>query len=257
VGGVLHPEHARLLEQIRAVAPPPREGPPQRDSYGGSGHPFYSVGAPERRAIARAWVASRRGADPAQTLAAIDSLFAGESHEEKTLPGFILALDRTARRAVRPADLDRWLGELNGWAEIDCLCQSVFTAEDFSTDWPAWKALLERLAVDPNINKRRAALVLLNAPVRGSDDPRFRDLALQTLDRLKGERDILITKAVSWLLRTMTGRHRAVVEDYLAREADRLPKVAVRETRIKLATGTKSGRNRGAARVEAKPHARP
>ncbi|HEY2047742.1 MAG TPA: DNA alkylation repair protein [Caulobacteraceae bacterium] len=249
MAGALHPEHVKLLAEIRALAPAPREGPPQRDSYGGSGHSFYRLDVPERRAIARAWVAARRGGDPADALAVIGSLFAGDSHEEKTLPGFILALDREVRRAVRPSDLDRWLGELNGWAEIDCLCQSVFTAEDFLADWPAWKALLERLAGDANINKRRATLVLLNAPVRGSDDPRFRDLALQTLDRLKGERDILITKAVSWLLRTMIGRYRATVEDYLAREADRLPKVAVRETRIKLATGTKSGRSRGAARI--------
>jgi 3-methyladenine DNA glycosylase AlkD len=240
----MHPEHARLLAEIRSIARSPREGPPLRDSYGGSGHPFYLVGAPERRAIARAWVAPRRGRDPAETLAVIDSLFAGDSHEEKTLPGFILALDRAARRLVQPSDLDRWLGELNGWAEIDCLCQSVFTAQDMAADWPAWEALIERLAADENINKRRAALVLLNAPVRGSDDTRFRGLALQTLDRLKGERDILITKAVSWLLRTMTGRHRAAVEEYLAREADVLPKIAVRETRIKLATGTKSGRGR-------------
>jgi 3-methyladenine DNA glycosylase AlkD len=253
MAGAQHPEHARLLAEIRAAAPLARDGPPQRDSYGGSGHPFYRLGVPERRAIARAWVARRRGADPTDTLAVIDSLFAGDSHEEKTMPGFILAMDRTIRRAVRPSDLDRWLGELNGWAEIDCLCQSVFTAEDLAADWPAWKGLIERLAGDANINKRRAALVLMNAPVRGSDDPRFRDLALETLDRLKGERDILITKAVSWLLRTMTGRHRAIVEDYMAREADRLPKVAVRETRLKLATGTKSGRNRGAARINAKP----
>jgi 3-methyladenine DNA glycosylase AlkD len=240
----MHPEHARLLAEIRSIARSPREGPPLRDSYGGSGHPFYLVGAPERRAIARTWVAGRRGQDPSETLAAIGSLFVGDSHEEKTLPGFILALDRGARRRVRPSDLDRWLGELNGWAEIDCLCQSVFTAEDMIADWPAWKALIERLAAAENINKRRAALVLLNAPVRGSDDPRFRDLALRVVDMLKGERDILITKAVSWLLRTMIARHRAAIEDYLAREADRLPKIAVRETRIKLATGTKSGRGR-------------
>jgi 3-methyladenine DNA glycosylase AlkD len=113
-----------------------------------------------------------------------------------------------------------------------------------AADWPAWKALIERLAADGNINKRRAALVLLNAPVRGSDDPCFGEVALQVIDTLKAERDILITKAVSWLLRTMTGRHRAAVENYLVRENERLPRIAVRETRIKLATGTKSGRRR-------------
>ena len=245
----MHPEHTRLLEAIRADAPRRHEPGLDRDSYGGSGHPFYRLGVPERRAIVRAWLAGRRGANPSETLKVIDSLTAGESHEEKTLPGFILRADRAARRATRPDDLDRWLGQLNGWAEIDCMCQSLFTADDLAADWPAWDGLIRRLWVDPNINKRRAAMVLLNAPVRSSDDPRFRDLAFLAIDALKDERDILITKAVSWLLRSMSGRHRAAVETYLSREADTLPKVAVRETQTKLATGTKSGRSRSPGRT--------
>jgi 3-methyladenine DNA glycosylase AlkD len=116
-----------------------------------------------------------------------------------------------------------------------------------AADWPAWARLVERLAGDRNINKRRAALVLLTAPTRRSDDPRFRDLALQVVERLKAERPILITKAVSWLLRSMAPRHAPVVADYLEANAASLPAIAVRETRVKLATGTKSGRSRRAA----------
>jgi 3-methyladenine DNA glycosylase AlkD len=245
---VTHPEHLALLAELQAVAPPP-PGPPARDSYGGSGHPYYSVGVPERRAIARAWLRARRDPPPDEILAVVDSLFAGESHEEKTLPGFILAAAPAVRRAMRPDDLYRWLGLLNGWAEIDGLCQSVFTAADMSADWSAWKALIERLAFDPDINRRRASLVLLNAPVRTSDDPRFRDLALWAVERLKAERDILITKAVSWTLRSMIGRHRQAVVDALARWEATLPKVALRETRLKLETGTKSGRSRTGIRA--------
>jgi 3-methyladenine DNA glycosylase AlkD len=110
--------------------------------------------------------------------------------------------------------------------------------------WPAWKALIERLAADANINRRRAALVLLCTPTRTSDDPRFRDLAFAVVEQLKAERPILITKAVSWLLRSMAGRHAAAVAAYLDANAASLPAVAVRETRVKLETGTKSGRSR-------------
>jgi 3-methyladenine DNA glycosylase AlkD len=59
---------------------------------------------------------------------------------------------------------------------------------------------------------------------------------------LKGERDILITKAVSWLLRSMSARHGPAVAAYLDASAASLPAVVVRETWTKLRTGTKSGR---------------
>jgi 3-methyladenine DNA glycosylase AlkD len=68
--------------------------------------------------------------------------------------------------------------------------------------------------------------------------------------RLEDERSILITKAVSWSLRTLIARHREAVVAYLARHEATLPKVALRETRMKLATGVKSRRPaRGAARA--------
>jgi 3-methyladenine DNA glycosylase AlkD len=241
-----HPDHAKLLGEIIAMAPPALREGHGRDSYGGSGHLYYDLPVPERRAIARRWVAGRRGSPVGDRLALIDSLFAGDSHEEKTLASIILGYDASARRAARPSDVDRWLGRLHGWAEIDSLCQSVFTPDDLAADWPAWRDLIRRLAGDPNINKRRAAMVLLNAPVRTSSDVRFRDLALEVIDRLKGERDILITKAVSWLLRSMVGRHRQAVVDALERGAAVLPAVALRETRAKLETGVKSGRPRRA-----------
>jgi 3-methyladenine DNA glycosylase AlkD len=123
----------------------------------------------------------------------------------------------------------------------------VFGASELLADWPAWAALIENLAGDANINKRRAALVLLTRPTRTSDDPRFCDLAFQVIERLKAERPILITKAVSWLLRSMTARHARAVEAYLATNAQTLPAIAVRETRAKLRTGVKSGRPRRAA----------
>lgn len=67
------------------------------------------------------------------------------------------------------------------------------------------------------------------------------------VERLKGERPILITKAVSWLLRSMALRHGTAVAAYLDANAASLPAIAVRETRTKLATGTKTGRSRAAA----------
>lgn len=239
----MHPEHAVLLEELRAAARPVRRDlPPQNDSYGGSGRPYFNASMPARRDMVRRWLKTRKAWTPAQVLEVVDSLLDGESHEEKTLGALVIGYDAASRRAVRPADVDRWLGKVNGWAEVDTLCQNVFTADDMIADWAAWKPFLERLAGDGNINKRRAALVLLTGPVRYSDDPRFHHLAVETIDRLKPETPILITKAVSWLLRSMADRRPADVTRYLDANMATLPKIAIRETRTKLRTGTKSGR---------------
>ena len=59
---------------------------------------------------------------------------------------------------------------------------------------------------------RRAALVLLTAPVRSSDDPCFRELAFEVIERTQHERSILLTKAISgsvscsWAIRTVQTR---------------------------------------------------
>ena len=60
---------------------------------------------------------------------------------------------------------------------------------------------------------------------------------------MKSERPILITKAVSWLLRALADRHHAAVTAYIDANEATLPKIAIREARTKLKTGTKSGRS--------------
>jgi 3-methyladenine DNA glycosylase AlkD len=105
--------------------------------------------------------------------------------------------------------------------------------------WDEWQAFLRRLAREANINKRRAALVLLTKPIREVDDPRVLRLAFEQVEQLQGERDILITKAVSWLLRSAVKFHPDSVAEFINTHADTLPKIALREVRNKLATGKK------------------
>ena len=238
-------EHSGLVAQLRAAGTE-YFGGDQNDSYTGSGHPFFCVSVPNMRRIARAWLAAHRKSADAHLLAMTDRLFVGEAYEEKVVGAIMLQTTPRIQRLVTPAMVERWLDDLNGWAEIDSLCSGAFWAEIFAADWPSWRDLVTRLAGDPNINKRRAALVLLTGTTRVSDDPRFRDLAFETVERLKGERPILITKAVSWLLRSLSIRHARAVAAYLEANAASLPAIAVRETRTKLTTGTKTGRTRRA-----------
>ena len=235
------PDHAKLLTKIKRAARPIHRERPTNDSYGGSGRPFYNVSVPDRRSIAKRFVAAHK-TDPKLVLATAESLFAGDSHEEKTLACLLLEGSAEARAKVKPKDIEGWLGQLNGWAEIDSLCQNLFT-DELSSDWPAWQKLIERLSKARDINRRRASLVLLTRPVHVSNDRRFRDQAFAVIERLQNERHILITKAVSWLLRSMTTHHGKAVERFLKANTETLPKIAIRETTIKLRTGTKSGRS--------------
>jgi len=195
---------------------------------------------PELRRLARGWLAAHKASPPEAILATLDSLFAGDIPVEKILAALIVGYSRAARRAATPARLGAWLDRVVGWAEVDALCANAFQADDFLIAWPLWSAWLRRLAADGNIHKRRASLVLLTGPVRRSDDARLAELAFANIAALQDERPILITKAVSWLLRNLIARHRGAVVDYLEAHRAALPAIAAREVGNKLATGRKT-----------------
>jgi 3-methyladenine DNA glycosylase AlkD len=78
--------------------------------------------------------------------------------------------------------------------------------------------------------------------VRDSDDTRLADLAFTNIDKLKKDKEILVTKAISWLLRDLIKHNRQRVETYLKENENMLPRIAFRETRAKLLTGRKTPR---------------
>lgn len=234
----MHAHHKTLLAEIRKHQRR-RVHTQANDSYLSSGHHYYDVSVPARRAMSKAWLKANKGIPDKEFIAAVDSLMLGKSHEEKTVACILLACHAPGRAGIRTKKLDAWLDQLVGWAEIDSLCQNVFRAEEVLTDWTAWERFIRRLARDKNINKRRAALVFLTGPVRYSSDKRLAEMAFDVVDILKGERDIIITKAVSWLLRSLAENHKRAVTGYIARNRDTLPAIAVRETTRKIKTGRK------------------
>ena len=232
------PEHKKLLAEIKKHKGKGTNHS-NSESYIGSGHIYYDVSVPVRRHIAKEWLKKHKEISDKEFVAVLDSLYQGKSHEEKTLASMLLGYHHLHRKTIKPKHLDRWLNHLVGWAEVDSLCQNVFTAEELLVDWKLWELFIQKLARDKNINKRRASLVLLTGPTHRSEDKRLRDLAFQTIDKLKHEKPIIITKAISWLLRDMSRQHKGEVERYLKANENTLPKVAVRETWRKIKTGRK------------------
>lgn len=169
----------------------------------------------------------------------LNSLYNGKSHTEISIASKILEHTPKLRKYIKPELLNKWLANVEGWAEVDSICQSNFKAEEILSNWSEWKKIISKFSTDENIHKQRACLVLLTYPVRKSDDERLSKLAFTNIDKLKREKNILITKAVSWLLRSLIANNRKEVEIYLEKNKNSLPKIAIRETTRKLITGRK------------------
>ena len=234
----MHPLHSQILTLLRKEA---GNGTQLSDSesYILSGHEYLSIAVPIRREIAKTWLKENPDVSDQDFLAMIDGLFMGKTHEEKTIASMFLALNPDARKKVTFPQINRWLDELVGWAEIDTLCAGTFSLDNFLDTWDGWEKFLCNLARDKNINKRRAALAFLVRPLAKSDDERIWALALDLADQLKHKKEILITKAISWVLRSGVANHKEAVRNYLKKEKDNLPKIAVRETVRKIETGRK------------------
>lgn len=209
------------------------------EDYSGSPDPSLYIPSPTLRRIVAGFYKKYEDIAFSDFVHLLDYLYEGKYATEKYSASFLLGKFHKHRKRLNPKKLDVWLNYLKGWAQIDSLCQSTFSAEDMELQWPKWLKLIRRFSIEKNISKRRASLVLLTGPVRTSNDIKFRDLAFENIEKLKSEKDILITKAISWLLREMVKNHRAEVSEYLKRNKDSLPKIALRETLRKLTTGRK------------------
>jgi 3-methyladenine DNA glycosylase AlkD len=231
--------HKELLTLIEQSAGKPTQHT-FSDAYLGNAHPRYPISAPVLRKLTREWMRTHSGLSVKEFVTLLDSLVRGKSSTEKVTSG-ILTDYCTAEQLIFPPRLfNEWLEHLEGWAEIDAVCTGRYSKVMIPKDLKTWKALLEKFSRSKNINKRRASLVFLCSPISHHHSKDMRDVAFATIDRLKHEKEILITKAISWLLRSMYRHYKADVKAYVSKNKDSLPKIAVRETLKKLETGKKN-----------------
>jgi 3-methyladenine DNA glycosylase AlkD len=213
-------------------------------NYAGSRKFSYPISIPASRKLIKDWLKSQPPFTPAQYRRLLDSLSRGKSHSEFSAIGKLLEYCPKLRQTLDTEALDFWLDKAEGWAEVDSICQGNFTAEEILSRWPVWRKLIQNFAADKNVHKRRASLVLLTGPVRRNADSRLSKLAFENINNLKSEKHILITKAISWLLRELIANHRSKVTAYIKQNKNSFPKIAVRETQNKLLSGRKSGKER-------------
>lgn len=210
------------------------------NNYLGNTNPRYAISMPKLRSVGKSWH-KKRALTAKEFYQLVTSLLKAPSSTEKMLGGIFLDFDRKHLDEFDPKILKSWLNHVQGWAEVDTLCYGHFKVDHLLENWSAWKKLLSNLNKSKNINKRRASIVLLCKPLTRSDDERISKAAFQMIDSLKHEKEILITKAISWTLRSMVKLHRVDLQKYLNKNRNSLPAIAVRETTTKLKTGRKNG----------------
>lgn len=123
------PGHRQLLAHIEALAghaPIVPQGPDPGNANASSGRPYYGLSVPDQRRMVRGWLADHRTWTPEQVLRTVNGLLASPSYEEKTCGCMIIKERQGARRLVAPTQVEAWLDDIRGWAEVDSLCQSMF-----------------------------------------------------------------------------------------------------------------------------------
>jgi 3-methyladenine DNA glycosylase AlkD len=239
---ISNPHHLEILELIVSFSGEPTAHT-FSDAYLGNSHPRYPINMPTLRQIAKEWMRDHKTLEAKEFEKLLTSLIKGKSSTEKVMAGILMDAATHPQRQFNPNVFDTWLNFLEGWAEVDVICTGHYTVTEIPRQWPIWKKIVIEFSKSKNIHKRRASLVLLCSPVRKVNNPDMAKTAFQIIQRLKGEKEILITKAISWLLRSMTVKFKKEVADFVDEFESSLPKIAVRETRVKLLTGKKTARN--------------
>ncbi|RPI22658.1 MAG: DNA alkylation repair protein [Acidobacteria bacterium] len=202
----------------------------------------YGVRTPDLRKIVRSWVQTHRHTPWPEVLSLVESLTCAPSQEERALAIVLLQSNPGRIPELEWDHFDRWRKLLDNWALTDGLGTIAF-GPWIKADAASRVARLSFLIREPDVWSRRLALVA-TVPLNRDRRTALPDLSLALVDQVKHEREPMVTKAVSWVLRELTKTHRDRVFDYVEKNRRLLAPLAIRETENKLRTGLKSGKPR-------------
>lgn len=199
----------------------------------------HGIRTPDNRRLARAWRRDHPEANPDLVFALVESLWNGESRDERILGLEILFLHPEIVNGLSRDVFDRWRLDIDNWGVCDFLATRILGpwVENVPADRLRY---LEMLVGDSHLFSRRLGLV--SSVHLNRDGTEYGEWTLGQVDRVIDERDPMITKAVSWALRQMVKHQPSAVEAYVESRADRMAALPRREVRNKLKTGRKSGR---------------
>jgi 3-methyladenine DNA glycosylase AlkD len=234
-------EADRLSAELRRLAPEPVDPSPIIKTE----LPFYGASLGDMERLAKVWNREHRDATVGEVVALGDGLWGRRIREEMVLAAMLVGRRRDVRNAVAGLRrLDRWGRLLDNWETTDNLGGRVLGP--WVVDDPDGRlGLLETLAGRHNPWLRRLALVGCVYLARLPDAAERWDRVSAIVLRLAADKEGGIPKAISWVLRSHLKHAAPEVVALLDGHAVDLPAIAVRETRKKMETGTKTGKRRG------------
>lgn len=230
-------EADRLSVALRAVAPELVDPSPViRTAL-----PFYGASLTAMGELARSWHREHPGAPVDEVLALADALWERAIREEMVLGAMLVERRPAVREGFGLRRIDRWGSLLDNWETTDNLGGRV-VGPWVAADPEARLDTLEHLAGRRNPWLRRLALVGCVYLGRRPDAAAWWPRATGIVLTLSADKEAAIPKAISWVLRTFTGRCPGLVAAFVDEHERALPAVARREARNKLATGYKLGK---------------
>lgn len=182
----------------------------------GEGDKFLGLTVPQMRGLVRKY----RGFDDADALKLLESPW----HEERLVALLLLVDgyergDESRRNRIHRAYLAN-TRQINNWDLVDCSAEYIVGAHLRSED----PGLLEQLAQSDNLWERRIAIVsTFHFIKRNEFGPTLKIAGLL----LRDSHD-LIHKAVGWMLREVGKRDRSVLDRFLAKRYQKMPRTMLR-----------------------------
>lgn len=199
----------------------------------------FGVRVPVLRKIAKDWVKRNKEISDSEFLSLLQALWKQPIFELRSLAQELLMANKKYWKKFDWKVGEGWLNDVDNWVHCDVLSWQIF---GFLVLWDkSHLKSLKSYLKKPGKWHRRAAIVSLLQLIRQKEiNP---EEVLGMTDEIKNDKDPMIQKAISWVLREMVRVDNATaVEKYLNQNRDKLAGYVVREVTNKLRTGLKSGK---------------
>ncbi|MFL5295529.1 MAG: DNA alkylation repair protein [Phenylobacterium sp.] len=202
---------------------------------------------PAVRAVRRRWSGLLKLATAAEVLETACAFERAAGQQAKWVAYELIRFHPGALAATGEEQVADFATRLASWFAVDAF--GTILAGRLWARGQLSDGLVDAWSHSPDRWVRRLALVAtvgLNAAGPGRIGDAGRTLAV--CRRLAADRDDMVEKGLSWALRELSKRNRAVVEGFMAEMGEGLAPRVRREVRNKLATGLKSGLKGGRIR---------
>lgn len=228
-----------ILAQMAALPPAKKDLvlKARYEGYAESGDASFGLSLPQLHKIAKEL---KKTHPPEILIELLDLLYSEPNADLKFLAGLILSASKETRALIKLPKFYEWLNQLHGWAELDNTCQHFIPAKELITDWAKWEKFLAKCSKSKKLEVQRASLVIPLLALRENLDERVVEFSLRNVVNLCGEKSVLITKAISWNLRTIAEDQPKKILAFMKQHPE-LPAIARRETLKLIETGKKTG----------------